>query len=400
MTELEIREKLINLKNELRAVIENGKAEKRELNDDENSKLVSIRTEIDSLNAELKQLEETNTNLVKEKEIENNNVEKTIKRMKLINLVNDVVNNRAFDEDVQASLNEARSEMSKSGISAKGQIVLRTINASTTAEGGANVPEDKMGIELALRNRLIATRMGATWLGGLVGDVSIPTYAGSNVAWKGETAAADSGDTSWGEVVLSPKRLTAYVDVSKQFLLQDSNDAEGMLINDLADAIAEKLDKTIFSDATGATQPAGLLADSATTETQDSAHTIADVTYKDILGIEEKLEEKNATNFMFIANPSVKFALKGIQMANGLDMVWQEGEVDGYKAESSNSVKANSLVCIDPRALVIGQWGGIDITVDPYTKAADGCVRLVVNAYFDFKMKANRIHNVIFNPVA
>ena len=34
---------------------------------------------------------------------------------------------------------------------------------------------------------------------------------------------------------------------------------------------------------------------------------------------------------------------------------------------------------------VIGQWGALDITVDPYTKAADGEVRLVINAFFDAK---------------
>jgi len=33
--------------------------------------------------------------------------------------------------------------------------------------------------------------------------------------------------------------------------------------------------------------------------------------------------------------------------------------------------------------LIIGQWGGYDILVDPYTQAALGTVRLVVNCYFD-----------------
>ena len=33
-----------------------------------------------------------------------------------------------------------------------------------------------------------------------------------------------------------------------------------------------------------------------------------------------------------------------------------------------------------------GQWGAIDLTVDPYTKAAAGQVRLVINAFFDFKL--------------
>jgi hypothetical protein len=33
--------------------------------------------------------------------------------------------------------------------------------------------------------------------------------------------------------------------------------------------------------------------------------------------------------------------------------------------------------------LIIGQWGGYDILVDPYTQATAGTVRLVVNCYFD-----------------
>ena len=34
---------------------------------------------------------------------------------------------------------------------------------------------------------------------------------------------------------------------------------------------------------------------------------------------------------------------------------------------------------------MIGQWGAIDLTVDPYSQATNGKVRLVVNAYFDAK---------------
>ena len=33
--------------------------------------------------------------------------------------------------------------------------------------------------------------------------------------------------------------------------------------------------------------------------------------------------------------------------------------------------------------LIIGQWGDLDITIDPYTKATEGEVRLIVNAWFD-----------------
>lgn len=80
---------------------------------------------------------------------------------------------------------------------------------------------------------------------GLVGNVSIPTYDGSTVGWAGEVDAAADGAGTFGEVELSPKRLTAYVDISKQFLIQDSVSAEALLRKDIVDAISNKLEATI-----------------------------------------------------------------------------------------------------------------------------------------------------------
>ena len=36
-------------------------------------------------------------------------------------------------------------------------------------------------------------KAGASYLSGLVGNVSIPAYSGSNVSWAGEVAAATDG---------------------------------------------------------------------------------------------------------------------------------------------------------------------------------------------------------------
>lgn len=392
----ELKENLLNFRNEYNSIISNGEKEERKLNEGEENRLAELRKSIDEITEEIENREIENRNIAEKSAV--SMINKKInnrKQMKLINLINDVINHRAFDDEVANEMAEMRAEMNRSGISAKGDIVLRTINATTATQGAENVAEDKKSIEVAIRNNAITSKMGASWLGGLVGDVSIPTYAGSSVKWKGETAAADAGEGAFGEVVLTPHRLTAIVDVSKQFLLQDSNDAEQMLVNDLAKAIAEKLDSTIFSNTTGATQPSGLFADSATTTSAATA--LSAVTYEDILALEEELETKNASNYMFVVNPSVKFKLKSVQMGEGIGMVFSDGEIDGYPTISSNSVVSKGISCIDANALVIGQWGGLDITIDQYTKASDGQVRLVVNAYFDAKMKADRIANAIFS---
>ena len=67
---LERKEKLINLREELQNIISTGEAEKRELAENENTRLAEIRAEIDTLEAEIK--EEENRN----KEIKNNSIPK------------------------------------------------------------------------------------------------------------------------------------------------------------------------------------------------------------------------------------------------------------------------------------------------------------------------------------
>lgn len=221
---------------------------------------------------------------------------------------------------------------------------------------------------------------GATYMSGLVGNVSIPVYSGANVTWEGEVAAAKDGAGTFSEVKLEPKRLTAYVDVSKQFLLQDSNSAEEVLKNDIVAAIAEKLEKTILGDEAGSTTiPTGLFngvsADSSA------------VTYVDVVNMEAELEDANVSgDIKFIVAPSAKAVLKTTVKADGCNgFIMQNNEIEGYPVLCSSAVASKGVVMGNFADYVIGQWGGIDLTVDPYTQAANGKVRLVINAYFDAK---------------
>lgn len=387
MNILELKEKSLELRNQLSAIISTGEAEKRELNEEETNTMAELRSQIDEINSQIEEIEKENRTI----EIKNNNIEKEIRTMSLIKMINAVVEGRNFTEDEVASMAEARADFAKSGIAPKGQIVYRSVAATVAGAGQENVAEDKWNLEVAVRNNLIATKMGADFVGNLVGDVSIPQYGGSSVLWKGETATAEDGQGTFTEVTLTPKRLTAILDISKQFLAQDSNDAEAMLIRDLAAAVAEKLDKTIFGAEKLDNAPEGLFNGVTATKA------IAEMDYEDVLALEEAVELANGTNYMFIVNPKVKFALKGTQMANGLQMVFDGKEIDGYKTISSNSVADKGIICMDPRELVIGQWAGIDIVIDNYTKAADGQVRLVINAYYDAKLRGNKVAKAIFN---
>lgn len=384
MTELELRERIANLKEQVNTLITSGETEERELNENETNTLNELRQQIADAESELANIEAENRRLAQENE--HNKETKIVKRMKLVDLINGVVNGNINDE--QRAFVEGN------------KIVLRNapeaIQATVATAGQENVPEEKKSLDVAIRNASILSKMGATWFGNAVGDISMPKYSGSNVGWKGEITTADNGAGNFSEVVLSPKRLTAYVDVSKQFLLQDSNDAEAILIQDLAEAIAEKFDKTVFGSASGTTtQPAGLFAEGAD-YLVTAATDLSAVTYDDVLKHESAVEEHNGQNFLYIINPKVKYAFKGTQMASGLQMVYGNNEIDGYKAISSNSVVANGLICMDPRDLAVATWDGVEITVDTTSRAIYGEVRLVVNYYCDAKLRGDRISAEIF----
>lgn len=232
---------------------------------------------------------------------------------------------------------------------------------------------------------------GAKFLTNLQGDVQVPVMNGSNVTWEGETSSAKDGAASFDNVKLQPKRLTAYIDISKQFLIQDSKSAEAMLRQDLVNAINSKLESTILGDGDGsATQPKGLFALKKTGE-GDSATTVPLTKITDFAGVctlEAGVEDANVIGeCVYVMSNKAKAALRGMaKSSKSTQLVMEAGQIDGTPVYNTSNVGATNLAYGDFSQLAIGQWGSIDLVVDPYTKAADGKVRLVVNAYFDAKV--------------
>lgn len=75
-----------------------------------------------------------------------------------------------------------------------------------------------------------------------------------------------------------------------------------------------------------------------------------------------------------------------IKGTNATGMVYENGSVDGTQALNTSNVASTNYIYGDWSNLAIGSFGGLDLVVDPYSKAAAGQVRLVVNAFFDAKV--------------
>ena len=316
---------------------------------------------------------------------QNNN--KKMGKFSLIKTINDIVNNRSMTEEAQVVLNAGTEEMRKAGLSYSGQIQLPVseiredlgaIAATQETFGAEVVATEKLNILEPLRNRMVLAQAGATYLTGLVGNVSIPTYTGSNVGWKGELVDAEDGKGTFDSIEFSPKRLTAYIDVSKQFLAQDSVGAEEMLYRDIVNAIADKLEATILGAGAGDTNtPEGIFNGAEGVE----------ITFANVVEMEKALEEaKLFGDYKFIASPAAKAKFKTTTISGNksdLRMLMEGNEVNGYPVLTTGNCAGVAFGKWDE--LVIAQWGSLDIIIDPYTQAKKNAVRIVVNAFFDAK---------------
>ena len=373
MNSVELLDKRNQLKIQAEAIISNAEKECRKLDSEETEKYNGLKKQMEDIDNEIRTLNE---------KLSKQTIKRSMEKFSLLKAINDVANNRQLDERSQEMVNDGISEMRKAGLSYSGQIVLpveerSAVQATVATAGQEIVAEDKLNILEPLRANLVMVEAGANYMTGLVGNVSIPAYSGSNVGWAGEIASASDGAGTFSEVTLEPKRITAYLDVSKQFLLQDSVSAEALLKNDIVKAISNKLEATILGDAAGSTtQPEGIF---------NGASEIADTSYTTMVGLIQTLEEANVNGeIKYIVSPAIKAKLKTTSKDSGSGLfVMENGEVDGIPVLSTSACKG--IVVGNFEDYVIGQWGGIDLTIDPYSQATNGKVRLVVNAYFDAK---------------
>lgn len=336
------------------------------------------------------------TNLYLQRENKRNH--KFMAKFSLVNAINSVVNNRAFDDVTLNVIKEGREIANRSGISMNGQIVLpveyraegdaeapvKPVNGIMATEptiGQEIVPTDLWNIEGALRDKMVLAQAGAQFITAS-SNIEIPVYDGNSVYWESEIGMAQDGSGKFSKVTLSPKRLTAFVDISKMLLNQTSGTVESMLREDLINAVAEKLQKTILGNGKGSdVEPKGIFND----VTADSAA----FAYNDAVDMEAALESANVYgDFSYIVNPNSKAALRVLPVDKGSGrFVYENNEILGINAYSTNSVVNKGVVLGDFKQMVIANFGAMDLTVDTVSRAAYGQIRLVVNFYVDYAVK-------------
>ena len=67
------------------------------------------------------------------------------------------------------------------------------------------------------------------------------------------------------------------------------------------------------------------------------------------------------------------------------ELVLNSNNIDGTEVIANSQVPTTMYAFGNFDNIVFAQFGDIEVVVDEYTQAINGCVRLVINAYFDWK---------------
>jgi HK97 family phage major capsid protein len=311
-------------------------------------------------------------------------------KFSLLKTIRDYTEGRKFSDESLEVMTAGQKDMQDSGISYRGQIQLPyefrgIINATTNTGGQYTVATDVYNLLGALRGALVAVKAGATFLSGLKNDIQIPIYSGTTSLWKGENTTAVDGAGAFTDVTLAPLRLTTFIDVSKMFLNQDSTSSEALLMDDIKESILHKLEASIFdANASGSGRPAGMLY--GVTNTSTGATTFAKV-----VALETAIEGNNALTgtLAYVTTPALRGVGKTTQKATYAASFLIDGggivaTMNGYPIYSTSHMASGRMIFGNFKDLIIANWGSLDILVDPYTQAALGAVRLVVNSYWNF----------------
>ena len=254
------------------------------------------------------------------------------------------------------------------------------------------------GILEPLYAKSVLAQLGVKFYPGLPqGDIQIPVMGKGTVGWAGEIEEASASGNTFSSIKLSPKRLTAYVDISKKLIAQDTIGVENAIRRDIANALADKLEATILGYSAGTDdQPAGLFY----TNILPAAASVS--TYAGLCDAEAAIEDNNFYGEMkYLVNPKGKAKLRAMAKgAKSTQLVMENNNVDGTPVISTSNVKDQAST--NPKAIfgdfsqiAVGSWGNIEVTVDPYTQATKGCVRLVINAFFDCKVLRKEAFSVM-----
>ena len=273
-------------------------------------------------------------------------------------------------------------------------------NVSTATEGAEFAHVTRMTYLEGLRNALVCQKLGATYIDGLQGNVAIVKGGAAAAAWYAEGDAASDTKLAFSTATMTPKRLQIIAGYTNDLLHQSSLAVDKIIWDELIRAHASALDAAAFTGSGSSGQPTGILntvgIGSVAMGTDGGAPT------RDaIIDLESEVAIDNALfgSLAYVTNAKVAGKMKKVESVLGYpDWLLEDGKANGYDVVVTNAIPSNltkgntssacsAMIFGNFNELLIGQWGGLDMIIDPFTSKGKAIVEVSALAYHDILVR-------------
>ena len=304
------------------------------------------------------------------------------------------VADRAKIEREQAMLAERAGGPAK-GVYVATELFEKRAADLTTGNAAAVAPESFRPdlFVSALTNTAIVSRLGATTLTGLTGDVVIPRETGSpNVGWVNEDEALPTDGASFDSLTLTPHHVGVITELSRQLLLQSSPQVEGLVRSMMSRNVALEIDRAAIAGSGVGAEPRGLINDPNIPTVPFDTDLFVTAANMIALADVTNIGDSRA----FLSTNGVRSTAMKLRDADGHAITLAEtfhGEPAYFTNQAPNDRGAGNdeagLVYGDWSDLLIGIWSQLDILVNPYAETAysKGNILIRAMASVDFSVR-------------
>lgn len=400
-------------------IIDAAKAENRDLTAEENVQLDSLDNEVEALDGQIVEAEKMEARELRIAQMsaapvthergagEENEFGKLEKRFSIVAALRSVLEGEKLSGAELEMHQIGEAENRAAGVKPAKHTRLslpmslratqQTVTQDSGSFGAALVQNQAPMLVDALRPKLFLEEMGATLMTGLSGG-NIPLIRDQDftMAFLAEGAAITPHKKEYAGPTLSPKRAGGAVDISNQLIMQSSPDIEARIMRGLRNGFSTLLNTAAINGG-GGSAPTGILNYSGINESALTAAGVASWAY--IQELQGLIEEDNSTseNLGWLCHPKLKSILKQIKVDAGSGIFLANNDtIDGLRYISTSlipvledgdpAVNVYPLIYGDFSQLFIGQWGAMNIGVNPYSADLSDSVRLVLNTHADVQI--------------
>lgn len=280
-----------------------------------------------------------------------------------------------------------------------GAVMARDFNIGAATEAGnlTGAPIGTSNVVDPLRANLVLARLGVPVVPGYRANFTVPRFSGDQTVGRvSEIGSASESNPNTAQVSFTATRFSSFVEVSRQALLNERINVEMQLRRVLLGAALARAENAFINgDGTGG-DPTGFRFVSGIGTVVGGTNGAAP-THDHLVDLEAAPAVANALENApgFLVNAATRKKLRKTAAGTNLPYVWQGGDTPllGYRAPVTNLLPSNltkgtsTTVCssilysADWSLSLFAVFGAPDITVDPYSKADAGLVRIHMNVY-------------------